>query len=198
MSLLGWRKAGAIGILSVGALVGALAMIAWQELGERSTADSRTSGTGAAAAQVWTCSMHPQIRMDHPDICPLCGMDLTPVTEDSSGPEELSLSEHGRMMARVATAEVTRRELFRELRTVGRVESDETRVAKISAWIDGRVDKVYANFPGTVVKKGEHLVSIYSPDLFSTQEEFLLNLRHEQAQQRSGLADNGPRLLAGS
>jgi Cu(I)/Ag(I) efflux system membrane fusion protein len=136
--------------------------------------------------------------MDHKDICPLCGMDLTPVSEDSSGPEELSLSEYGRMMARVATAEVTRRELHKELRTVGRVEADETRAARISAWIDGRVDKVYANFPGTVVKKGEHLVSIYSPDLFSTQEEFLLNLRYEQARQRSGLADDGPSLSASS
>ncbi|NUQ62167.1 MAG: efflux RND transporter periplasmic adaptor subunit [Pirellulales bacterium] len=150
------------------------------------------NSNGSEKPQVWTCSMHPQIRMDHFDICPLCGMDLTPVVEDAGGDQpatQLRLSEQARRMARVATAEVKRQRLFKELRTVGRVELDETRTAKIAAWIDGRVDKVYADFPGTPVRKGEHLVSIYSPELVSAQEEYLTAYRREQElRQNSRLA----------
>lgn len=154
----------------------------------------------AAPAQVWTCSMHPQIRMDHNDICPLCGMDLTPVdanqdpweTEDPGA--RLVLKENAQRMARVQTMEVLSRELSKDLRTVGRVEFDETRVAYIAARINGRVDQVYADFPGTVVRQGEHLVKIYSPDLLSTQHEFLTALRSE----RSPARDLGLSLSAAS
>jgi Cu(I)/Ag(I) efflux system membrane fusion protein len=151
----------------------------------------------------WTCSMHPQIRMDHPDKCPLCGMDLEPVKSTAGGDQseqadQLTLSEHARAMARVATSLVTRRQLFKEIRTVGRVELDETSVAKISARVDGRVDEVFANFPGTPVREGEHLVSIYSPDLVSTQEEFLINYRREEEQRRAGRALPGLPLSASS
>jgi len=160
--------------------------------GVRPTGDVPVQQTSAntAEAQVWICSMHPQIRMDHPGICPLCGMDLTLVTNDSGhglAPDELVLSDYAQAMARVATVEISPRELVKELRTVGRVELDETKVAKISARVNGRVDQVFADFPGTPVRKGEHLVSIYSPDLVATQEEFLNAYRREQQNPSLGL-----------
>lgn len=148
--------------------------------------------------KVWTCSMHPQIRMDHPDLCPLCGMDLTPVEEDdhsSDGPVHLKLSERARSMARVATTEVAPQTLVNEVRTVGRVELDETLVSKITARIDGRVDEVYASFPGTPVKKGEHLVSLYSPELVATQHTFLAAYRPNGAGYESDLATSSRRRL---
>jgi Cu(I)/Ag(I) efflux system membrane fusion protein len=153
---------------------------------DESTHDTAASGK-SAPTQVWTCSMHPQIRMDHKDLCPLCGMDLTPVdaNQDPWEVEEpgtrLVLKENAQRMARVQTMEVLSRELSKELRTVGRVEFDETRVAYIAARINGRVDQVYADFPGTVVRQGEHLVKIYSPDLLSTQQEYLTALRGERS-----------------
>ncbi len=173
----------------LGAILTALAGRLYFGAAGESTASPEGSGQ-TAAAQVWTCSMHPQIRMDHKDICPLCGMDLTPVdaTQDPWEAEEpgirLVLSENARRMARVQTTEVLPRELFKELRTVGRIEFDETRVASITARVNGRVDQVYADFPGTVVRQGEHLVKIYSPDLLSTQQEFLNALRGERSAQR--------------
>jgi Cu(I)/Ag(I) efflux system membrane fusion protein len=163
-----------------------------------------TKAGQAGAAQKWICSMHPQIVMDHPDKCPLCGMDLEPVggSGGAEGAEEsadtLTLSEHARKMATVATSPVRRLKLFKELRTVGKVELDETRAAHIAARVDGRVDQVFADFPGTPVRKGEHLVSIYSPDLFSTQEELLLAHRREQAQKRPDGPDLLPSLAASS
>jgi Cu(I)/Ag(I) efflux system membrane fusion protein len=90
-------------------------------------------------------------------------------------------------MARVQTMEVLPRALSKELRTVGRVEFDETRVAYIAARVNGRVDQVYADFPGTMVRQGEHLVKIYSPDLFSTQQEFLTALRGERSTGRDSV-----------
>jgi len=151
--------------------------------------EANTAGGG-----IWTCSMHPPIRMDHPGRCPICGMDLIPVKEvkaetktgqdEHAGqfPARLELSEHARMMARVGTTKVQRRPLFHELRTVGKIDFDETRMKQIASRIKGRVDQVFADFPGTQVKQGDHLVSIYSPDLVSTQEEFLSAARREQGQ----------------
>lgn len=144
-----------------------------------------TATTPAGEAQVWTCSMHPQIRMDHPGKCPICGMDLIPLApeETTTGDEAvlasdvLALGEHARFMAQVQTAPVERRLVWHELHTVGKVLVDETAVAYLTAWIDGRVDRVYADFPGTVVDRGDHLVQIYSPELYSTQQEYLTSVR---------------------
>lgn len=180
--------------VSVGTALGALGTMAVRgpSGGTAKPGEAQTD----AAPKKYTCSMHPQIVMDHPDKCPLCGMDLEPIQSGGSGgaddsPETLTLSERARQMPSVATSEVRRRELFKEIRTVGKVELDETRVAYIAARVAGRVDQVFADFPGTPVRKGEHLVSIYSPDLVSTQDEYLLNQRYEQAQRGSGRTDLG-------
>jgi Cu(I)/Ag(I) efflux system membrane fusion protein len=185
--------------LALGLVLGAAAVWCFAP---RQASISGPSGNTAEIEipQIWTCSMHPQIRMDHPDICPLCGMDLTPVGDGAGGGDqpvnELKLSDRARMMARVATAQVERQELFKELRAVGRVELDETRLATIAAWIDGRVDEVYADFPGTPVRKGEHLVSIYSPELVSAQEEFLTSRRYEQETGQHSRPGQGPLISA--
>ncbi|MCL4854164.1 MAG: efflux RND transporter periplasmic adaptor subunit, partial [Bryobacteraceae bacterium] len=171
---------------ALGVVVTALVGRTFLGAANESTGTAEASGT-SAPAQVWTCSMHPQIRMDHKDLCPLCGMDLTPVDANQDPWEaekpgtRLVLKPGAQRMARVETMEVLSRELSKELRTVGRVEFDETRVAYITARINGRVDKVYADFPGTVVRQGEHLVKVYSPDLLSTQQEYLTALRGERS-----------------
>jgi len=181
----------------VAALTGALAIAALALVLVAKFAGTR--GDAIADGTVWTCSMHPQIRMDHKDICPLCGMDLTPLAKKADEPKSaagptaadaghhLSLSEHAREMATVETAVVEPRALFKELRTVGKIEFDETTVAHITARIAGRVDEVFADFPGTQVKVGDHLVSIYSPDLYATQSEFLANYRRTRASGSAGL-----------
>ncbi|MCO5170672.1 MAG: efflux RND transporter periplasmic adaptor subunit [Planctomycetes bacterium] len=133
------------------------------------------------ATTVWTCSMHPQIRMERPGRCPICGMDLVPITPEgpADGPDGavVALGAHARAMARVEAVPLEERLLWRELRTVGKVALDETAVAYITARVEGRVDQVFADFPGTVVERGDHLVQIYSPDLYATQQEYLASLR---------------------
>lgn len=114
----------------------------------------------------WTCSMHPQVRQNKPGQCPICGMNLTPVSKGSEQAEN-------EKRAGIETEPVKSRELFKEIRTVGKLDYNESRVAYIAARIAGRVDRIHADFTGIQVKKGDHLVDIYSPDLFVAQGELL-------------------------
>jgi len=129
---------------------------------------SGEAAQGTARAQVWTCSMHPQIRQPNPGKCPICGMDLIPVSgsnEEDSGPRQLKLSETARKLADIQTAPVERKYVSAEVRMVGKVEYDETRLAYISAWVPGRIDRLYVDFTGTSVRKGDHLVTWILPAL---------------------------------
>lgn len=120
-----------------------------------------------AQAGEWTCSMHPQIRLPGPGRCPICGMELIPVSQLSSEQAELD------KRAGVETESIAARELFKEIRVTGKLDYNERQVAFISARIAGRVDRVYADFTGIRVKKNDHLVDIYSPDLFIAQGELI-------------------------
>ena len=127
----------------------------------------------------WTCSMHPQIKQKSPGRCPICSMDLVPMREEAGGGEKasLKLGERARHLASVRTTPVNYKKLAKSIYTVGKIDYDEGRVSHVTAWVSGRVDKLYVNFTGTIVKKGEHLVYMYSPDLLSTQEEYILAYR---------------------
>jgi Cu(I)/Ag(I) efflux system membrane fusion protein len=135
---------------------------------------------------VWTCSMHPQIRLSEPGQCPICGMDL--ITVDRLAAEQARMSKQ----AGIETEEVQYRELMKEIRTVGKLDFNERRVAVLTARIDGRVDRVFADFTGITVKKSDHLVDIYSPALYSAQAELL------QALEASERPTGNRRLLTAS
>ncbi len=130
----------------------------------------------------WTCGMHPSVRMDKPGKCPICGMYLVPVYEKSAGKGEegavavVELGERARKLAQVKTDVVGYRSLSRDIYTVGFIEYDERLKALVSAWVPGRIDKLFVDFTGTQVVKNESMVWIYSPELVSTQEEYLLSL----------------------
>ena len=136
-------------------------------------------GTPESKILFWTCSMHPQIKQDGPGRCPICEMDLVPMREEAGGGEKASLrlGERARQLASVQTTSVNYRKLTKSIFTVGKIDYDESSVAHVTAWVSGRTDKLYVNFTGTIVKKGEHLIYMYSPDLLSTQEEYLLAYR---------------------
>ncbi len=117
--------------------------------------------------------------------CPVCGMVREKIVLDDAsedlGDFEISLSERARRLAEVATEPVAYRALFKHIRTVGKVTYDETRHKMVSAWVSGRIDKLFADYKGMVVSKGDHLVEIYSPDLVSAQEELLNALQGAEA-----------------
>jgi Cu(I)/Ag(I) efflux system membrane fusion protein len=120
--------------------------------------------------------MHPQVRQPEPGQCPICGMDLIPVQEESGGdigPRQLKLSKAARKLAEIQTATVQRQLPEREIRMVGKVDYDETRVRHITARVPGRLDRLFVDYTGVPVQKGDHLVSLYSPELLAAQEELI-------------------------
>ena len=135
----------------------------------------------------WTCSMHPNIQKQGPGKCPICGMDLIPVFSTTTGKEmgsmrQIVISDAARALMKIQTTPVERRYVTAEIRMVGKVDYDETRLGYITAWISGRLDNLYVDYTGVAVKKGDHLVYIYSPDLYSTQDELIQVLKRSREQ----------------
>ncbi len=143
--------------------------------------DQHTSLEESPVSQttIWTCSMHPQIQQPKPGKCPICGMDLIPVSTDTGkdNPRQLTLSQTARKLAEVETVPVRRDYVSRDIRMVGKIEYDETRVKYITSWVPGRIDRLYVNYEGIPVRKGDHLADLYSPELLSTQQEFIESLK---------------------
>lgn len=126
----------------------------------------------------WTCSMHPQIKMDKPGQCPICAMDLIPLTSaQSSGedrdPNEIVLSESAAKLAEIQTTIVTSGIPQKSIYLQGKVQADERNIAELTARYGGRIEKLFVNFTGQHVRKGEKLATIYSPDLITAQKELL-------------------------
>ena len=127
----------------------------------------------------WTCSMHPHIRLPKPGRCPLCPMDLIPVSSEGGdiGERQISFSKEAIKLMEVETTAVERKFVTAEVRMVGNIDYDETRVKHITAWVPGRIDRLYVDFTGTRVNKGDHMVYLYSPELLSAQAELLQALK---------------------
>lgn len=134
----------------------------------------------------WVDPMHPQYKSDKPGTAPDCGMDLVPVYADQQEgfqtaedlPENaLKISTGKQQLMGVRYGTVTRTSMKKTLRATGRIAYDETKIARIHPKIEGWIEKVYVDFSGKLVKKNQPLVDIYSPELVSTQQEFLLAAR---------------------
>lgn len=127
----------------------------------------------------WQAPMNPTYIRNEPGKSPM-GMDLVPVYEEE-GEEKVPAS-----VIRidpvtvqnmgVRLARVQRKPLFRNIRAYGTVAYDERRMKVVSAWVGGRIDKLYVDFTGVAVKKGDPLAELYSPELVSTQQELILAL----------------------
>lgn len=131
-------------------------------------------GHEAADPALWTCPMHPQIQLPEFGPCPICEMDLVP--QEGGGdddPRVLTMTESARTLAGIRTVPVHRKNVTRPVRMSGKVDFDETAVRTISAWVAGRVERLFVDYTGVRVAEGDHLVSLYSPDLLTAQEELL-------------------------
>ena len=123
----------------------------------------------------WTCSMHPQIRQPKQGKCPLCFMDLIQASSEGGdiGPRQISFSKEATKLMEIDTTAVQRRFVTSEIRMVGKIDYDETRVKHITAWVPGRIDRLYVDFTGIKVEKGDHLVYLYSKELLEDQRALL-------------------------
>lgn len=158
-------------------LTAALAFLAGYLLRGGGSGHDHAEAPAAAAAEIWTCSMHPQIRQPGPGRCPLCGMDLIPAASPggaSDGPRELTLSPAAQALAEIATAPVERRFVARQVRMVGKIAYDRTRVRDVSVLTEGLVERLFVNYEGVPVRRGEHLADLYSPDVLAAAQELLV------------------------
>ncbi|MEO1050522.1 MAG: efflux RND transporter periplasmic adaptor subunit [Bacteroidota bacterium] len=130
--------------------------------------------------QTWTCSMHPQIREDGPGKCPLCSMDLIPVANmetEAVGMDEIQMTEAAMKIASIQTMKVSKAVPQKQVYLPGKIEADERNIATVTAHFDGRVEKLYADFTGQFIRKGQRLATIYSPDLVTAQKELFEALK---------------------
>jgi len=141
-----------------------------------------TSAAGGRRILFYRSPMDPSVRSDKPSKDSM-GMDFIPVYEDETAPSPVtgravvSLTPERRSLLGVRNEEVRQMRIEKALRTVGRVTPDERRLAHFHTRFEGTVEHLYVDYTNMYVKKGDPLLSIYSPDLVATQQEYLLALR---------------------
>ncbi|RZT95980.1 Cu(I)/Ag(I) efflux system membrane fusion protein [Ancylomarina subtilis] len=146
--------------------------------------------------QLWTCSMHPQIKQDKPGKCPICAMDLIPLKSMQSDgehvdPNEIVMSESAAKLADVQTQIVKKGKPVITVNLQGKVQVDERRISELTSRFGGRIEKLFVNFTGQNVRKGEKLASIYSPALLSAQRELLEAISFKESRPGLYLAAKG-------
>jgi RND family efflux transporter MFP subunit len=135
---------------------------------------------------LYHCPMHPTYMSDDSGECPICGMTLVPVEagegDDSEveGRASVKVSPEKQQLIGVTFDTVRVSDFSMKVQTVGRLTYDETKIVKVHTRISGWVERLFVDYTGKEVKKGEPLFSLYSPQLYSTQEEYLLALRGEK------------------
>lgn len=168
--------------------------------------------TPVQPAVMWVCPMHPEVRQDAPGTCPKCGMDL----EQERSTAEPSAHDHGsastagdgtserdaaeprvglsidlrrQQLIGVRLARVERRRVARSTRSVGLVRYDETRLSDVNLKVEGWIEELFVDYTGQPIRRGQRLFTLYSPDLISTQTEYLLALKTREQLDASRVAD---------
>lgn len=140
-----------------------------------------------ADESIWTCSMHPQIKMDKPGKCPICAMDLIPLRTSGSAdgdidPNAIRMSNEAVALANVQTTLVSRQNPVKDIQLYGTIQVDERLSQSQSSHVNGRIEKLYVNFTGESVRKGQTIAAVYSPDLQNAQQELLEAVKMESFQ----------------
>jgi multidrug efflux pump subunit AcrA (membrane-fusion protein) len=148
-----------------------------------------SAGSGEKKIAYYQDPMHPWFTSDKPGKAPDCGMDLVPVYEGEGDTKGIKIDPVTVQNIGVKTEDVIARKLTKMIRTVGKVQADETRIFSINTKIMGWVEKLHVDYTGKPVRKGEPLLELYSPELVSTQEEFLQAVRYEKQLQRSTIPE---------
>jgi len=155
--------------------------------GDHGTADQ------AKEKQLYTCGMHPQVIQDKPGNCPICGMPLSKRRKGATAklPEgvltRVQFTPYRIAQGGIRTSSVEWMPLEREISTVGFVDYDERKLARIAARFPGRVESLAVDFTGTSVEKGRPLATLYSPEVFAAEESLLAAAREGGGE---GLADH--------
>lgn len=154
---------------------------------ETTPVHSHEEHTDKDGVKYWTCSMHPQIKMDKPGKCPICGMDLIPVKADSevseqTNPNDIAMSDEAVALANIQTTTVSRQHPEKEVHLYGTVQANERLLQSQVAHVSGRIEKLFVDFTGETVHRGQTLATIYSPELLNAQKELQEALKMQPRQ----------------
>lgn len=177
-------------ILLVGIVVGASVVGLWSSGPPAEGHAEHARAEGEDTETIWSCSMHPQIRQPEPGQCPICGMDLIPVSSGDDGhgdhPDRIVLSERARALAKLRVNPVRRQaDAAGDLRLLGRFEPNETTLKTVTAWTGGRIDRLRVNVTGTRVRAGQPIATLYSPEIFAAHQDLLVAKRQVDRAQSS-------------
>jgi membrane fusion protein, copper/silver efflux system len=167
----------------------------------------------ASPKVLYHCPMHPTYISDKPGDCPICGMKLVPIEPASSGQHagheagaagqqavesavpgyaSVTIPAERIQSMGITLVEANRLSLDQSFRTYGRVAYDETRIHHVHTRFEGYIEDLFVNYTGQFVTRGQPLFSVYSPELYATQNEYLLALRaREQNPQSKGSSGLG-------
>lgn len=160
-----------IGILAVGVLLG------WLLFGGSSNESTKHNHTETTETnQMWTCSMHPQIMQPEPGDCPICGMDLIPAESSADGllADQFKLTENAMALANIQTTVVGKGNFDgNTIKLSGKIAENEEANAVQVSYFSGRIERLNISFTGEEVRKGQLLATIYSPELYTAQQELI-------------------------
>ncbi|HCM76492.1 MAG TPA: efflux transporter periplasmic adaptor subunit [Cytophagales bacterium] len=138
------------------------------------------NGQSSEIKQTYTCPMHPQIVQDKPGTCPICGMDLV-VVNAGGDKSEVTLSESQIELANITVQRVSVQEIGNSILLNGRLRADETQTEVVSTRVPGRIDKLFIKETGIPINQGQLIYEIYSEQLLTYQNEYLLALAQSQS-----------------
>ncbi len=133
----------------------------------------------------YTCAMHPSVKSATPGSCPICSMKLIPITFEDASSNTITIDNRRKQLIGVETDKVTHRDLVRNIRAVGQVTYDQRKMSEVTLKYDAWIGDLKTDYVGSDVNKGEVLFTIYSPERFSAQQEYLETLKR--------LARRGPK-----
>lgn len=142
----------------------------WHGAEAEPTASSATPGE----IDHYTCSMHPSVKQQGPGKCPICGMDLIPVTKEQQEQGVVLIDDARRQLIGVRTGTVVEGPMRQSFRAVGQVNYDESQLSDVNLKVQGWITKLFVSQTGQKVAAGQPLLSLYSPELYNAQQDFLL------------------------
>ena len=143
---------------------------------------------------MYTCSMHPQVRQDHPGKCPICGMTLIPVNDEkqsttTTDSNAIVMSDEAVALANIETEVVGSGATNKEVHLFGKILPDQRLEQTQSSYVEGRIEKLFINALGDRVSRGQALAVIYSPTLYATEQELIAALNFPASPQKKPLID---------
>ena len=183
---MGWAGSSALGSTLLATVAVAALILLLIGVAQRTgwiTADGFLGGGEASSGETssepkrYICPMMCTPPSTEPGRCPVCAMELVEATSGGGGDgKSVTIEAAARRLVGIQTAMSKMGHVTRTIRTIGSIDFDESRLSTISAYIDGRLEEMYADYVGVRVSEGDDLALIYSPQLYSAQTEFVTSL----------------------